>query len=182
MMRVSSNCILKVVKLLYGVPEAGNHWFATYHNYHINDFAMTELTYDPCLLYRCAPFDFVGLQTDDTLMLANDTFAATEEEAIKTAKFITKERAYLSLETLIKFNGTWIQLASSGDITLSQETRDGGISLIKEHEASTTGSRELVQTNLSPREQSKLSELEEHMSLLSANWKYHLISLMPPSQ
>ncbi len=93
MMGASSDCILKVVKPLYGVPEAGNHWFATYHNYHINDLSMTESTYDPCLLYRCEPYGIVGLQTDDTLMLANNTFAAIEEEAIKTAKLMTKQRA-----------------------------------------------------------------------------------------
>lgn len=91
MMGASSSCILKVVKPLYSVPEAGNHRFAMYHNYHINTLGMTESTYDPCLLHRYEPFGTIGLQTDDTLMLANNTFASMEEEAIKTAKFITKE-------------------------------------------------------------------------------------------
>ncbi len=113
---------------------------------------MTDSTYNPCLIYRCEPFGIVGLQTDDTLMLANNTFAAIEEEAIKTAKFITKERACLSPKTPIKFNGTWIQLAPNGDITFSQETRVVGISLLKDHEASTTSSRGVVRTNLSPKE------------------------------
>lgn len=114
---------------------------------------MSESTYDPCLLHRCELFGIVGLQTDDTLMLANNTFAAMEEEVIKTAKFMTKERACLLPQTPIKFNGTWIQLMPNGDITLSQETRVGGISLIKDHEASTTTSRRVVRTNLSPKEQ-----------------------------
>ncbi len=52
---------------------------------------MTESTYDPCLLHRCESFGTVGLQTDDTLMLTNNTFAFMAEEAIKTAKFMTKE-------------------------------------------------------------------------------------------
>ncbi len=41
----------------------------------------------------------------------------------------------------------------NGDIKLSQETRVGGISLIKDHEASITSSRGVVRTNLSPKEQ-----------------------------
>lgn len=95
MMWILSDYILKVVKPLYGVPEAGNHWFVTYYNYHINDFSMTESTYKPCLLYRCKPFGLVGPQTDDTLILANDTFATAKEEAIKTPKFMTKKQACL---------------------------------------------------------------------------------------
>ena len=130
MMGASSSCILKVVKPLYGVPEAGNHWFATYHNYYINNFSMTESTYDPCLLQKCEPSGIIGLHTDETVMLANNTFAAMEEEAIKTAKFMTKKQACFSSQMSIKFNGTWIQLASNGDIKLSPETRFGDISLI----------------------------------------------------
>ncbi|RFU27594.1 hypothetical protein B7463_g8735, partial [Scytalidium lignicola] len=58
--------ILRVVKPLYGVPEAGNHWFQTYHFYHVEALAMKPSTYDPCLLYSTEPFGVVGLQTDDT--------------------------------------------------------------------------------------------------------------------
>ena len=76
-----------------------------------------------------------------------------EEEAIKTAEFMTKERACLSLQTPIKFNGTWIQLMPNRDMTLSQETRVGAISLIKDHKASTTSSRGVVRTNLSQKQQ-----------------------------
>lgn len=86
-------------------------------------------------------------------MLANNIFAAMKEENIKTAKFITKERACLLPKTLIKFNGTWIQLMPNSNITLSQETRVGGISLIKDYEACTTSSRGVVRTNLYSKEQ-----------------------------
>ena len=152
-MGAPSNCILKVIKPLYGVPEAGNHWFATYHAHHTRKLGMTESTYDPCLLYKSEPFGIVGLQTDDTLMLASDTFSAEEEDAIKKAKIMTKERTHLILETPIKFNGTMIRLAPSRDIMLSQETRVGGISLVKNHDASTTSSRGIVREKLSSREQ-----------------------------
>ena len=149
MMRASSNCILKVVKPVYSVAEAGNHWFVTYHNNYINTFSITELTYDPYLFSRCESFGMVDLQTDDTLMLTKNTLTAMEEEAMKTAKFITKERACLLLQTSIKFSSTWIQLTPNEDITLNLETWFGGISLIKDHEASTTSSRGVIYTNLS---------------------------------
>lgn len=74
-----------------------------------------------------------------------------EEEAIKMAKFMTKEQACLLPKTSTKFNSTWIQLASNGDITLCQETCIGGISVIKDHENSINSLRGLVQTNLFPR-------------------------------
>jgi hypothetical protein len=45
------NTILKLVRPLYGVPEAGNHWFQTYHRYHREKLQMDQSTYDPCLLY-----------------------------------------------------------------------------------------------------------------------------------
>jgi hypothetical protein len=32
--------VLKVIKPLYGIPEAGNHWFKTYHSYYLNELAM----------------------------------------------------------------------------------------------------------------------------------------------
>jgi hypothetical protein len=54
--------ILKVVKPLYGVLEAGNHWFKTYYSHHVKNLSMEQLTYDPCLLYSKSPgFGVVGL-------------------------------------------------------------------------------------------------------------------------
>ena len=67
--------ILRVVKPLYGIPEAGNHWFKTYHSHHLKELNMDQSTYDPCLLYSNNPFGVVGLQTDDTLILATHDFA-----------------------------------------------------------------------------------------------------------
>ena len=61
MMGASPECILKVVKLLYSIPEAGNHWFVTYHKYHINTLAISESTYNPCLIHKCEPFCIIRL-------------------------------------------------------------------------------------------------------------------------
>jgi len=62
-LRINDNSILRVVKPLYGVPEAGNHWFKTYHSHHIDNLGITQSTYDPCLLYRNEDnsFGVVGL-------------------------------------------------------------------------------------------------------------------------
>ena len=100
----SSDWIIKVLKLLYGVPEAGNHWFATYHTHYKEKLGMTESTYDPCLFYRFGPLRIVEMQTDDTLILDDNNFARIEEEAIKEPKIMTKDRQYLTSTQPIKFN------------------------------------------------------------------------------
>ena len=72
--------ILWVIKPLYKVLEAKNYWFKTYHQHHINRLKMEQLTYDPYLLYtQLNNFSIVGLQTNNTLFLANQTFADIEE-------------------------------------------------------------------------------------------------------
>lgn len=88
-MEVSFDYILKVVKPLYSTREVGNHWFVTCYNFYINDFTITNSTYNSCLLYSCELFRFVDLQINNILMLANNTFAIVKKEAIKIIKFIT---------------------------------------------------------------------------------------------
>ena len=148
-----SDCILQVVKPLYGVPEAGNHWFATYHGHHLNRLGMTESTYDPCLLYKTnsSEFGIVGMQTDDTLILANDIFATKEEKAIKEANILTKQRDCLTPGSPIKFNGTKIDLGPNGEIKVT--TNAEGISLIANHNAASTSSKGKVRPRLSPKDQ-----------------------------
>jgi hypothetical protein len=60
-LNLTDDSVLKVVKPLYGVLEAGNHWFKTYHSYYLNELAMEQSTYDPYLLYSNRPFGVVGL-------------------------------------------------------------------------------------------------------------------------
>ena len=48
---LEAGTILKIVRPLYGLPEAGNHWFQTYHCYHREKLGMAQSTYDPCLLF-----------------------------------------------------------------------------------------------------------------------------------
>jgi hypothetical protein len=97
--------VLKVVRPLYGVPEAGNHWFNTYHRHHLEQLAMNQSTYDPCLLYTHENgFGIIGVQTDDTLILADETFAKTKEDRLRKAKFLSKEREKLTAKNPLKFN------------------------------------------------------------------------------
>ena len=69
---------------------------------------MTKSTYDLYLLYKSEPLGIIGLQINDTLMLAEDPFAVIEEVTIKMANIMTKEHTYLTPQTPIKFNGTLI--------------------------------------------------------------------------
>ncbi|OCK94223.1 uncharacterized protein K441DRAFT_562683, partial [Cenococcum geophilum 1.58] len=55
--------ILKVVRPLYGIPKAGNHWFKTYYNHYIKELNISQSTYNPYLLHLNNPINFgiVGL-------------------------------------------------------------------------------------------------------------------------
>ncbi|CAG8980301.1 hypothetical protein HYALB_00013669, partial [Hymenoscyphus albidus] len=118
-----SGIYLKVIKPLYGVPEAGNHWFSTYHKHHLEKLRMSQSTYDPCLLSvsNQEQFGIVGLQTDDTLILANPEFATAEESELKKAGFTSKPREQLTFEHPLKFNGRKVTLQLDGSILLTQE-------------------------------------------------------------
>lgn len=153
MLGASFDCILRVVKPLYGVSDAGNHWFATYQRHLIDKLGMEQSTYDPCLLYKSDPLGIVGLQTDDALLLAENSFADAEDNALKHAKLMSNDRDYLKVDKPIKFNGVLIELAPNGDLTLKQETQIANIALVKNSEAFTTSSRGIIRSKLSPREQ-----------------------------
>ena len=118
---------------------------------------MIESTYDFCLLYRHESFGIVKLQTDDTLMLADETFAAEEEGAIK--KFLTKSRSCLTPIETIKFNELKIELHFFSNeffhayITLRQEMHIGEISFIKQQTISSTSNRGVVRKNLTTNDQ-----------------------------
>ncbi|KAI0992688.1 hypothetical protein K3495_g15497 [Podosphaera aphanis] len=60
-----NDSILVILKPLYGIPEAGTHWWVTYNNHHRKELLMETSTYDPCLLIskdRDA-FGVVAMQT-----------------------------------------------------------------------------------------------------------------------
>jgi hypothetical protein len=79
---------------------------------------MEQSTYNPCFLHSNKPLGIVGLQTDDTLFLADKEFANTKQNELHKAKFMAKEREQLTADTPLKFNGGLIQLVLDG-ITLT---------------------------------------------------------------
>ena len=151
---ISINSVLKVVKPLYRVPEAGNHWFRTYHSHHIKNLGMDQSTYDPCLLQCTADcFGVVGLQTDDTLFLADDIFATAEQIELQKAKFLAKDREQLTVNTPLKFNGSVIHLLPNDTITLTQEKQCLHLSTISTKATNSTSSRGNIRPALSLQDQ-----------------------------
>jgi len=151
---LGKDSILQVVKPLYGVPEAGNHWFNTYHRHHLQELQMTQSTYDPCLLYTSTNgFGVVSLQTDDTLFLADPEFANTEEVKLQKAKFLAKEREQLTTQHAIKFNGGQINLQDNSSIRLTQERQCQNLRLVATQSIDLTSSRGEIRKAVTPTDQ-----------------------------
>ncbi|KAL2073526.1 hypothetical protein VTL71DRAFT_10852 [Oculimacula yallundae] len=117
---------LKCVKPLYGVLEAGNHWFNTYHGHHVKKLKMTPATYDNCLLSINTEEEFgvCGLQTDDTFFFGNKTFIAVERQEMKVVGFKSKDVEKLTVAHPVQFNGGHVKLGVDGSIQLTQDTKD----------------------------------------------------------
>jgi hypothetical protein len=65
--------IIIMVKPLYGIPESGIYWFATYNKHYIEEFLITISFYNLCLFINTTkgPFVILAIKTDNTLFLAN---------------------------------------------------------------------------------------------------------------
>jgi hypothetical protein len=125
LMNIFNDCILKVIKSLYDVSKADNHWFKTYHDHHIDKLDMIQFTYDSCLLYiiNRICMSIVSMQTDDILILIDQSFAVVEKEAVHLVKILTKTREQLTSDNALKFNDTRIERIESNDaIYFRQET------------------------------------------------------------
>lgn len=128
---------------------------------------MRESTYDSCLLYinedGINEFDVVGLQTDDTLLLADQKFAEVEEKELVKAKITSKPREMLIIFTPIKFNGGYIKLimhlnsdhhdTGSMEIHLTQENQIKNLQLVTTKDETLKGARGKVRQNVSPKDQ-----------------------------
>jgi hypothetical protein len=106
---LSERSILKVIKSLYDVSETETHWFNTYQKHHKKKLSMIESTFDSCLLHInqiefINHFEIVDLQTDDTLILADDEFVALKENELIRVCLTFKKREKLISTTSIKFN------------------------------------------------------------------------------
>ena len=146
---------LKVVKPLYGVPEAGNHWFNTYHKHHTEKLQMMQSTYDPCLLFANEGdyFGLVGLQTDDTLFVGTESFASAEDSELKKAHLMSKDREQLTIGNPIKFNGCKISLQDDGSMSLTQEKYNKTLDTVQGKPTDLISSRGAVRPNVSEKDQ-----------------------------
>jgi hypothetical protein len=74
---------------LDGIPEAGNHWYKTYRDHHINRLDMKVSSYDSCVLLTekgsAKGKGMAGLQVDDTMFLS---FRHAEQEAMNGRSLI----------------------------------------------------------------------------------------------
>jgi hypothetical protein len=99
LMKIFNDCILKMIKSLYDVSKADNHWFKTYHDHHTDKLNMISFTYDSCLLYIIIfiqiDLRIMNMQTDDIFILVDQSFAVVEDEAIHSAKIMIKTREQL---------------------------------------------------------------------------------------
>jgi len=128
--------IMVVIKPLYGIAEAGTHWWATYFNHHREKLGMETSTFDPCLLITktSQPFGIVGVQTDDTLILCDDEFNHLEEDELKKAKFAAKDKEQLTIVNPLLFNGGIFSKKANGSMKLCQKKQGERLKLVSKDE------------------------------------------------
>jgi hypothetical protein len=154
---LSKNSILRVVKSLYGVPETGTHWFNTYQKHHKDNLMMIESTFDSCLLHIefifINRFGVIDIQTDDTLILADDEFVTLEQNELVRARLTFKQREKLISTTSIKFNDDLIFL-SDNSLLLTQSKQFDQIKLINlSSSVNLTSSRGEIRKLVTPKDQ-----------------------------
>jgi hypothetical protein len=97
------------------------------------------------------------MQTDDTLILVDQSFVVVEKEAIHSVKIMTKTREQLTFTNLLKFNDTRIERLGSNEIDIiyfRQETHIQDIQLIDSVESTIiTSARDKVRIKLILRDQ-----------------------------
>jgi hypothetical protein len=92
---------------------------------------MATSIYDLCFLITTNKdtFGIVGMQTDDTIILADERFLAREEEELKQAKYTTKPKEKLTAVNPLLFNGCVLSL--QGDqMTLCQKDQGKKLRLV----------------------------------------------------
>jgi hypothetical protein len=140
-MNMEKGTILRVIKPLYSILEAGNHWFHIYQPYYIEKLDIRQSIFDPCLLHATgSDIGLVRLQTDNTLILASTTFAEREDIKLKEARFVSKERERLTELYPLKFNSSNIILEGNA-LVLTQERQCANIQLVTYYTKDLEGTR-----------------------------------------
>lgn len=114
---------------------------------------MSLFTYDPCLLHSTKDcLGVVGIQTDDTLFLADETFAKKEQTELNIAKFMAKDREHLTTHTPLKFNGSIISLLNN-TILLNQAQQIDNLHLVGNISADMPCARGITKRRATPKDQ-----------------------------
>ena len=114
---------------------------------------MTPSTYDPCLLHNTGPnLGIVGLQTDDTMFIADDDFALKESKELENAKFMAKKREKLTLSSPLKFNGGIVTLTNKS-IILTQAQQYTNLCIIETLKTELSGARGKIRKRVTPKDQ-----------------------------
>ena len=111
--------LLRVDRPLYGIPEAGIHWFRTYHENHRDTLHLTASLHEPCFLYTPRGIFgdhqspevarvFTCLQIDDTETAGNPAYIKLE--ASSSTLFDGKRLQMLEDGGTVTFNGAEISL------------------------------------------------------------------------
>ena len=128
-MGLGSDCVLRILKPLYGLPESPLHWFETYTSHFKENLDMTATPSDPCLLYTKArtncsakeqSIGAIGLQVDDSIVFGNDVFHKREEN--NSSEFPNKGSQDID-EQGVTFNGLEISRDAEKDLILSQKVK-----------------------------------------------------------
>lgn len=93
MKRYSEKIVLRVIKPLYDLSKARNHWFATYLNHYKEKLQIKISFYNKFLLIIQADIENFGikrLQTDNILTIKTEIFMNKKEAKIAEAKFKAK--------------------------------------------------------------------------------------------
>ncbi|KAI0996487.1 hypothetical protein K3495_g11696 [Podosphaera aphanis] len=122
-----------VVKPLYGIAEAGAHWWAMYFKHHCERLHMMTSTYDPCLLITASYsgyFGVVGIQTDDSLGISDTKFATQENIELQKAKSSAKEKQFLDTNSPLLFNGCSLSIQANNVLFLQQKNQGDRLKLV----------------------------------------------------
>jgi len=120
-----------VLKPLYGIAEAGTHWWATYNKHHKEKLLMTTSTFDLCFLITTTgtPFGIIGMQIDNTIILGDKQFSAFKKDELVKVSLIAKPKEKLNLKILLLFN-KYILSLNKNSIALHQKGQGKKINII----------------------------------------------------
>ncbi|EKD14183.1 polyprotein [Drepanopeziza brunnea f. sp. 'multigermtubi' MB_m1] len=119
---------------LYGIPEAGTHWYKRFSGHFTNNLGMRQSSFDSCLFVSTNKdqLGIAALQTDDVLMVVNPAMRAKEERELVKSKLRSKEIETLTHAEPMIFNGCKLSLDKDGfGLSVGQKGQGERLAVIK---------------------------------------------------